>query len=454
MKLHSIYHFLLTATAAGLLTACVTGRKAAEPISVAPSPYVLTPDSANRVHMDVTFYIPENTFNRRSRLVITPQLLVDGYVAQECMPLVLEADIYHKKLQRRKVLDGYVDLYTNRRELVNHPREVRLADYSETLQLPARVDTARVRAIVSTDGCGECTGIDTLDVASIVRPVFYLTWMEPAFTVSQKVMSGQGEARLQFIINKYDIRTDLGNNRAELDSMTTALTPVLKDTLATLNTFTIFGMASADGSIPFNTRLAENRANSAKQYIADRLQLTDEVTALMRVSSKPEGWQPVLDAMRADHHPDTTLVADILADPTLTDDDAQERRIRRLRCWNDIKEKYLAKDRKVEYTYSYTLRSFTTDSEILHMYATRPDAFNENELLRAASLMPTDREKMAVYQDLLQRYPRCLTATNNLAYLYLRAGREAEARRLLSAYPDRYPGLDHLQLRLKEGGDR
>ena len=98
------------------------------------------------------------SFNNRSgqgsRLVITPQLLVDGYVAQECMPLVLEADIYHKKLQRRKVLDGYVDLYTNRRELVNHPREVRLADYSETLQLPARVDTARVRAIVSTASTG------------------------------------------------------------------------------------------------------------------------------------------------------------------------------------------------------------------------------------------------------------------------------------------------------------
>ena len=451
---HSIYHILLATTAAGLLGACATHRQAAEPVTATPAPCLLTPDSANRARMDLTFHIPENTFNRRTRLVITPQLLVGDSVAEEYMPLVLDADIYGKKTRRLEVLDNYQDPYSDRRQAVERPKDERHVPYSETIQLPARVDTARVRAIVSTDGCGECTGIDTLDVASIVRPVFYLTWMEPAFTVSQKVMSGQGEARLQFIINKYDIRTDLGNNRAELDSMTTALTPVLKDTLATLNTFTIFGMASADGSIPFNTRLAENRANSAKQYIADRLRLTDEVTALMRVSSKPEGWQPVLDAMRADHHPDTTLVADILADSTLTDDDAQERRIRRLRCWNDIKEKYLAKDRKVEYTYSYTLRSFTTDSEILHMYATRPDAFDENELLRAASLMPTDSQKMDVYQDLLQRYPRCLTATNNLAYLYLRAGREAEARRLLSAYPDRYPGLDHLQLRLKEGGDR
>ena len=435
-----------------MMGACATGRQATEPVTVTPADSTLTPADGDSVRMDLTFHIPENTFNRRSRLVITPQVVVGDSVVDECMPVVLDADIYGKK-NRLEQLEGYTDPYASSQQPVDNPRQARDIPYSHTIALPAGADTARVVAVVSTDGCGECTGIDTLAVASIVRPTLYMMWMEPAFTVDQKMVMGKGEARLQFIINKYDIRTDLGNNRAELDSMIMALTPVLADTLATVNTFTIFGMASADGSIPFNTRLAENRANSAKQYIADQLHLTDEVMEKMHVSSKPEGWQPGLDAMRADHHPDTTLVADILADPTLTDDDAQERRIRRLRCWPDIREKYLAKDRKVEYTYSYTIRSFTTDSEITHMYTTRPDAFGENELLRAASLMKTDEEKMDVYRTMLRRFPQSATARTNLAYLLLRNGREAEARQLLAADPA-YDGLEHVQLKIEEGGEQ
>ena len=123
-------------------------------------------------------------------------------------------------------------------------------------------------------------------------------------------------------------------------------------------------------------------------------------------------------------------------------------------CWQDIREKYLAKDRKVEYTYSYTIRSFTTDREVLDMYAKRPDAFNEEELLRAATLMKTDAEKIEVYRTLLARFPRCETAINNLAYLYLRAGMEAEARTLLQKLPERYPDLESKQLKIREEAAR
>ena len=89
---HSIYHILLATTAAGLLGACATHRQAAEPVTATPAPCLLTPDSANRARMDLTFHIPENTFNRRTRLVITPQLLVGDSVAEA-----------------RQVLDAFAD---------------------------------------------------------------------------------------------------------------------------------------------------------------------------------------------------------------------------------------------------------------------------------------------------------------------------------------------------------
>ena len=450
---HPILSFLIlaaTATAAtGLLGGCAAHRAAAVPQAVAADPQgaELTPDAQGRVDVDIAFRIPADYLAQRARLVITPQVLAGDSVCQEGTPLVVDAPIYSKKLDRRERLEGYQDPHAARRTRRDNPGEAFSLPYAETLSLPAGIDTARIVAVVSTDGCGECTGLDTLALATIVRPALYIRWMEPRFTVRPKVADGQGEARLQFAINRHDIDPALGNNRAELEAMAQALRPVLTDTLATVRSFSIRGMASADGSLPFNTRLARQRAEAAKQYIVQALGLAPEQAEAIQTGSRPEGWQPVLDAMRRDQHPDADQVAGILSRYADSDDDVQERHIRRLDCWGDIKDRYLQKDRKVEYAYSYTLRSFTTDAEVLEMYAKRPDAFNQEELLRAATLMPTDAEKMEVYRTLLARFPQNATALNNLAWLLLRDGQEAEARQLLARRPDLYPDIERKQLK-------
>lgn len=143
--------------------------------------------------------------------------------------------------------------------------------------------------------------------------------------------------------------------------------------------------------------------------------------------------------MQADGHPDSLAMKDILTRYTEENDDVQECYIRRLPCWNDIRNKYLQKDRKVEYTYSYTLRSFTTDDELMAMYRTRPDAFNEDELLRVASLAASDSSKAEVYRTLIAYFPQSQVAANNLAVLYLRSGQEAEAIRVLDRLDDYSP---------------
>lgn len=449
-RIHNNYCIVGMVLAAGLLTGCVSNRKALQPVTVTPAPYVLMPDSGNRVTMDMTFHVPENIFNKRSRLVITPQLMVGDTVKEEYLPVVLDAPVYIKKNNRRMVLEGYEDPNADRALRVNDASASHDIPYRETVVLPAGVDTAHVVAVVSTDGCGECTGIDTIGVASIVRPVVYLKWIEPEFTIRPKIMNGKGEAHLQFTINNYDIDLELGNNRVELDAMMEALRPVLTDTLATVNTFTITGMASADGSLAFNTTLARNRANAAKDYIAGQLGLSEVQKSRIQVDSRPEGWQPVFDNMLKDNSENAEKVKDILTRFANENDDVQERYIRRLACWEEIKEKYLLKDRKVEYAYSYTIKSFTTDGEVLAMYRKRPDAFNEEELLRAATLMEEDEEKIEVYRTILVRFPGSEMAKNNLAYLYLRTGHEAEARKLLCELPALYPDMESKQLKLEE----
>ena len=163
-------------------------------------------------------------------------------------------------------------------------------------------------------------------------------------------------------MNRYDINLSLGRNREEMNGMLEALGKIVGDSLATLNGVSIYGMASADGSYALNDRLAKNRAGSARDWLVQNLHLSAQDARHFSVGARPEGWTPVLEAMRADGHPDTTQVAEILKKYEGQNDDVAERYIRRLACWNDIRTRYLQNDRKVVYEYTYTIKSFTTDA--------------------------------------------------------------------------------------------
>lgn len=447
MKKYILLYIIVWPAVILFLLSCAAGKKSVKRITVTPDSCVLMPDTAGNIVLETAFRIPGHYVSKRSRLIIVPQLLVNGEVRKELAPLVVDAPIYEKKMQRRKVIDDYQDLYRADRKTIDKLSRPFELPYRTTFAMPEDLEVGRVWAVVSSDGCGECTGIDTVEVASIgslvtlidAKESFDLTWIEPEFVIRPKVREGKGEALLQFVINRHDISLEMGNNRRELEGMTAALRPVLSDTLATVEDIHIYGMASADGSFTFNTTLARNRAASAKRWLVDELDIRPDVQRLIAVGSRPEGWWPVYRAMQADGHPDSLAVKNILTRYTEGNDDVQERYIRRLPCWPDIRSKYLQKDRKVEYIYSYTLRSFTTDAELQAMYRVRPDAFNEDELLRVASLATSDSSKATVYRTLITYFPQSQVAANNLAVLYLRSGQEAEAKRTLDRLKDFSP---------------
>ena len=427
--------------ALAFISGCGASRKASKVITVAPVRQVLSQDSTDKVSLNLVFHVPEKYFGTRSRLVILPQLMVGDTVKEKYSPIVLDAPIYNKKKERLEVLEEYHDPYSESAVAVKKPSRAFNIPYSESVSLPEGVDNARIAGVVTTDGCGRCANIDTVDMASIANPVtlidvkksLELSWIEPEFVIRPKIMEGKGVANLQFVINKFDINLGLGNNRVELEGMVSKLSPILEDTLATLTSLGIYGMASADGSLPFNTALARNRAGSAKKWLVETLDINPETQRIITVGSRPEGWLPVLAAMTADGNPDSLTVRNILDRYAEYDDDVQERHIRRLPCWGQIREKYLQKDRKVEYVFTYTIRSFTTDEELLEMYGKRPDAFNEDELLRVAVLAATPEEKKSVYETILKYFPQSQVAANNLAVLYMRGGDEDKAREILSS---------------------
>lgn len=437
MNLKKIYGCLTGAvTLSALLVACNTSEKA---IKVAPEVQKVTPDSCGKISLDLGLEVPAGYVSPRSRLIVVPQLCDSTSALMELDPLVLDAPIFSKKMQRRQVLEGYMDPYDGYARKIEKTRRAQQLDYVARIDLPEGEHNGnRIVGVVTTDGCGECTAMDTVLMAVIVDPVelikkeeLQLEWIEPEFVIRPKIRKGRGEARLQFIINRYDIRLDLGDNRKEMEQMLQTLRPIVEDTLARLTSLEIYGLASADGPLSFNTPLARNRANSARKWLENQLHLNSEQRSVITSDSRPEGWLPVLEAMVRANDPDSVSVKAILEKYASYNDDVQERHIRKLPCWKNIRERYLQKDRKVEYVYTYVIRSFTTDQELLDMYRKRPDAFNEEELLRVSTLKTDPQEKMEVYRTILHYFPQSQVAANNLAILLLREGKSDEAEQVL-----------------------
>lgn len=444
----TLVHVFVGLLGMGVLSACVSVRT--ESVKVASGQGRLLPDSSGSVNLDVAFHVPEGYISKRSRLVISPFLAINGNVKEDFAPIVLDAPIYEQKLNRKKIIENYIDTLEQYKYQVEWDKKSFGIGYHKSFILPEETVGGCVYAIVSTDGCAECTALDTLFVASVnnlpslmepIKP----SLLPPPSSLRPKIIEGGGFAVLQFEINRHEIKPEKGNNRKEMERMVNELRPVLEDSLATLEELRIYGMASADGPYAFNEALAFRRARAAREWISEKLLLPSRKEKQIQLLSKPEGWWPVYQAMLADDHPDTLSVKHILTRYSGENDDVPERYIRRLSCWSDIKNQYLPEDRKVEYTYKYTLKNFTTEAELLLMYERRPDAMNEDELLRAASLMKNDSARIKAYQVTLSFFPQSGIAAHNLAALYLQENRIEEARRVLESQKQLSSELKMLQ---------
>ena len=405
-------------------------------ITCTPDSFMLLPDSSNQAALNLQVHIPKHYFSKRSRLFVIPVLTDSDSIVAKYKPIVLDAPIYRRKMERKWILDSIADPYDSIAQRVTNTKVDLSVLYNDTITLPANFHKGSLVAVASADGCGECRAISHTKIADVFRPEIkkqlHLNWMMHTFEIKPKIREGKGVARLEFVINKYDINLKMSNNQAELDHMLSDIAPVLSDSLATLTSLGIYGLASADGPLKFNTPLSRNRANSALKWLLAHIENGDKVKKIARIGSRPEGWQPVLDAMVAAGDADSTMVKNILTRYANFNDDVQERYIRRLPIWNSIKKKYLQKSRSVEYTYTYIIKNFTTDEEMLQMYELRPDAFSEDEFLHVAQIAESAEKQKLVYETTLKYYPMSKIAANNLAILLENEGKVDEAEEILN----------------------
>ena len=253
----------------------------------------------------------------------------------------------------------------------------------------------------------------TLASAKTVRPAV-------AKDNFQKVITDKYTADIHFLINQANIRASQ-TDKADYIDLNKKLMEANQTPNQEIAGITINSYASPEGSLEFNTSLAEKReANTTKlmesQLKKDKITEFGELTA----SFTPEDWEGFEKLVEKSNIQDKDLIISVLK--LYPDPVDREREIRNLSSvFNELSDQILPQLR-----YSRVMATINTlgksDQELVDLFNKDPKQLTEEEILYIATLTDDNLKKMEVYNTAAELNSKDYRTFNNLGMTQYVAG--------------------------------
>ena len=253
----------------------------------------------------------------------------------------------------------------------------------------------------------------TLASAKTVRPAV-------AKDNFQKVITDKYTADIHFLINQANIRASQ-TDKADYIDLNKKLMEANQTPNQEIAGITINSYASPEGSLEFNTSLAEKReANTTKlmesQLKKDKITEFGELTA----SFTPEDWEGFEKLVEKSNIQDKDLIISVLK--LYPDPVDREREIRNLSSvFNELADQILPQLR-----YSRVMATINTlgksDQELVDLFNKDPKQLTEEEILYIATLTDDNLKKMEVYTTAAELNSKDYRTFNNLGMTQYVAG--------------------------------
>ncbi len=243
-----------------------------------------------------------------------------------------------------------------------------------------------------------------------------------------KTRSEKGSAKLNFVVNKSDINTDLANNKSELEKMRQTIDLVKNDTDVHITSITLHGYASPDGKYANNKRLASNRTKAVYDYLRKLYPVEEK---LIKFSSTAEDWQGVMDYLEQNDVPEKNAALKIIASSLSPDAKEQRMAAKAGEAYLYLKENVFPQLRRTEYTVNYDVRNFNLE-EARQLITTQPQKLSLNEMYTVAnSYDKGSKEYNEVFDVAVKMYPNDELANLNAAYSAIDRGDTVSAEQYL-----------------------
>ena len=249
-----------------------------------------------------------------------------------------------------------------------------------------------------------------------------------------------GTAYVDFVVNKTDIRPDYRNNTAELAKITGTIDSVKGDSDMTITAITIKGYASPESSYKHNTRLAEGRTKSLKEYVES---LYNFDSGLITTSFEPEDWAGLERYVEASEIANRDAILGIIQS-----NEEPDRKEWLIKNNYPNEYRYLLDNcypalRHSDYTVHYTVRKYSDPAEIESIMNTAPQKLSLEEFYILAQTYESGSAKLdELWEVAVRMYPNDEIANYNAANSAIHKGDFERALRYLRKAGNR-PEIDY-----------
>lgn len=236
----------------------------------------------------------------------------------------------------------------------------------------------------------------------------------------QRIINEKYSADIHFLINQANLReSELKSD--EVLRLNRDIKAAADDENRKIEEINIQSYASPDGSLDFNTRLAENRETNTKGYLDKQLK-KDKVTEFGELTANftPEDWEGFQKLVAASNIQDKDLIISVLS--MYKDPEQREREIRNLSSvFDQLADEILPQLRYSRITASVNVIG-KSDEEINKAFDTDPSTLSVDELLYGATLTDDLNRKKAIYTAATNLYPNDYRGFNNLGMVLYEQG--------------------------------
>ncbi len=396
MKKALVYSFI----AGGLLamSSCngKMGQFASEYFSTNPNPLEVV---GQNVPATVTANIPAKFFKKNAQVTVTP-VLVYGDNEDAATPVTLQGE----KVRGNATVISYENggTVTIPVSYLYNPEMLKSELYLAFNVTQGKKEYALPRVKVA-DGV---VATAALADAGAVNPA-------SAADAFQRVINEKYSADIRFLINQAKIRKEQLESE-EMGALNEKILSTQGNDRLVLNEVNIKSYASPEGTVEFNTELAEKREKSTQAYL-DKQFKKDKITEFGELTAQftAEDWEGFQKLVAASDIQDKDLIISVLSQ--FKDPEEREREIRNLSSVFEV----LADEILPQLRYSRITASIDvigkSDEEINKYFDTDPSQLSVEELLYAGTLTEDNARKFKIYETTTRLYPNDYRGYNNLA---------------------------------------
>lgn len=397
--------------------------------------------TGNDVSVSVDIRLDGMRLDRQQSVRLVPVLVsADGTRQQELVPVLIEGKVRSKVTDRKLALGELQEEEGMIRLKRANGEEQTVAYQTVTPYAPWMVNgRLEVRGYIT--GCAQCSEGDEILTAGEVLP-----YREPVFALAPAMQPAEEEvkrraenksARLEYRRDSYAVLPEYRTNRAELESVQRSFALLKENPNLTVTGIYITGYASPEGSMAYNEKLSQRRAQTFADYVQKHNK--DLPKDLWHVAWKGEDWDGfVAQVAQAEGWPARAKVQEAIAQCN-DNIDACEWKIRQQLSADDYRyliDELYAPLRRNDYRIEYTVRNFTPE-EARQILETRPDLLSAAEMQRVADSYSRDTDGYRKALDTaLRTYPDNVALRYNAALAAVNTGRYTEAITLLKDTQD------------------